>query len=285
MSFEATFLFLIVVGGVWVFWIEPNWYLIRRKSFRIKKAIGKPLTILHLSDLHFTKDRFLLGRFFDRLARLDLDFVFVTGDLIDQETGIVPCVANLKKLKPKKGTYVVLGNHDYRQYPHFDPFIWVLTGRSFSRPRLEVEELKMGLRGAGFFLLENENRVVPLHEGKEAIVIGLDDPVTGRADLKKAFRGIENGVLHLALTHTPKVFPALTQHGVDVAFAGHTHGGQIRVPGYGPLPWVRWREPVVDSTHQFGFLGLISRGMGAHPFARLRLFCRPEACLIRIEGS
>lgn len=225
-----------------------------------------------------------MDRFFDRLAELDVDFVFVTGDLIDGPGGIEPCVRNLKKLRPRKGIWAVLGNHDYRIYPPFEQLIRLLIHRDLTKPRLETEKLKQALQEAGVRLLANENEYVDLETGQRAVLIGIDDPVTGRANLNRAFQGVENGVLRLALTHAPLAFPYLGRRGIDVGFAGHTHGGQIRLPITGALPIASRISSIIDSTDRYGFIGVVSRGMGAQPIGRLRFLCRPEALLIRIEG-
>lgn len=275
---------LITTVYLWTQWIEPNWFRLHRETIRVNKSIKKPLTILHISDLHFTKERPLLRRFFDRLAKIDSDFVFVTGDLIDSREGIGPCVEHLKKLKSRRGIYAVLGNHDYRIYPAHKQWIRMLTGKDCSMERPETNELKKALQEAGVKLLVNQNMPVPINESQEAVIIGIDDPVTGRADFSQAFRGIENGTLHIALVHAPASFPSLRRFGIDAAFAGHTHGGQIRFPGIGPIPLARRLSAIIDSTDCYGFAGIVSRGLGAQDLTRLRLFCRPEAILVRIEG-
>lgn len=286
-TMESTLVFLILcLSGllVWTHWVEPNWFRLRREIVRLRKSLRQPLTILHLSDFHFTKQRFFVERFFNRLACLETDFVFLTGDLIDSPEGIDVCIANLRKLRARKGIYAVLGNHDYRTYPFRDQVVRLLTARICGTERPETDRLKRSLREIGVRLLVNEHVLIPLEEGKEITLIGIDDPITGRADLNRAFQGITNGILHVALTHSPILFPALERRGVDVAFAGHTHGGQIRLPGIGPLPYAYRLEPIIDSTRRYGFTGFVTRGMGANPLTRLRFFCRPEAVLVRIEG-
>lgn len=279
-------IFLILAAGVivWVQWVEPNWFQLRKKTLRLKKPLPAPLTVLHLSDFHFTRPRLFLDRFFDRLARLEVDFVFVTGDFIDGPKGITPCVRNLKKLRPRQGIYGVFGNHDYEVYPFPGMVKRLFTARSYGWKRPEFEDLKRALREAGVRLLVNENVLAPVGGG-EVSLVGVDDPFTGHADFDQAFQGVNHAVLRIALIHTPAAFPAFRQRGIDIAFAGHTHGGQVRMPGVGPLPFLSHLEPIIDSTNQYGFVGLVSRGLAATPRIRFRLFCRPEAVLVRIEGQ
>ncbi len=273
---------LAALGVIWVHWVEPNWFHLRHETVRIRKSLTGPLTILHLSDLHLTKPRFFMSRFFDRLSRLHVDFVFVTGDLIDGPGGILPCIASLKKLKPRHGIYAVLGNHDYQCYPLSKQLHRIITRKHYGRERSETNHLKKALREAGIHLMENQNTLVAV-KGQEICLIGVDDPVTGHSNLRQAFRGVKNEKLQITLVHSPRTFPALKKRGIDIAFSGHTHGGQLRLPKLGPLPGVKRLERIIDSTHRYGFAGLVSRGMGANPSIRVRLFCRPEAVLVRVE--
>lgn len=281
--------FLIFAGALWLwaFWIEPNWFHLRRETLQVGEPLAQPFTVLHLSDLHFIRKRFFLSRFFDRLARLAPDLIFITGDLIDNTSGIAPCITSLKKLRAKKGIYAVLGNHDYRAYPPLHQWLEFLGKGCHcfrERPEGDVTKLKEALARAGIHVLLNQNILVKLSGGDSISLIGLDDPVSKRADLPKAFEGLQNGAVRLTLTHSPITFPALAHYGVDAAFAGHTHGGQIRLPGIGALPTARRLVAhIVDSTNEYGFYGIVCRGMGAQELVHPRLFCRPEAVFVTIK--
>ncbi len=275
---------------VWVQWIEPHWLRFRKVTVHVKKPLPRPLRILHLSDLHTTKHHFHLDAFFNRLGAMDLnlDFVFVTGDLIDAESGIAPCVANLKKIQSRLGTYVVLGNHDYRNYHSLRVWrhLFTKTDSYTFRAESQRNRLKEQLSKASAKVLFNESLRIALGNGKEMTLVGLDDPVSRRANIPRAFSDVRSANLSIALTHSPVTFPTLAEHKIDLAFAGHTHGGQIRVPGMGPLARLLSHvSPIIDSTAEFGFHGVVSRGMGAKAGVRMRLFCRPEAVLVQVEGA
>ena len=81
IQFSFWILAFLASGGlvyVWSFWVEPNWFHLKQVKIRVHKPLREPLRILHLSDLHLTKPRFFLERFFNRLSRLEFDFVFLT---------------------------------------------------------------------------------------------------------------------------------------------------------------------------------------------------------------
>ena len=159
----------LILLFVWVQWVEPHWLRFRKVTVRLKKPLARPLRILHLSDLHTTKHHFHLDSFFDRLVKLelDLDLVLVTGDLIDAESGIAPCVANLKKIQSRLGTYVVLGNHDYRNYHSLRVWRHLFTKKDSYTFRAESQRnrLKEQLSKAGAKVLFNESLRIALGHG------------------------------------------------------------------------------------------------------------------------
>ena len=185
--------------------------------------------------------------------RFDPDLVLLGGDFVTFEKHI-PLMAHvlLSDLRAKDGVYAVLGNHDY----------WA----NGAKVRAVMEE-----RGVQFLI----NRNVRLRrDGAELPLFGVDEIYRGEPDVDAAFRGIEGPCI--GVTHHPDLVEMLDGRRVDLLVAGHTHGGQIRLPFFGSI--------VVPSRHEgryaAGFhragrlLMYVSRGIGAIP--PLRILCRPE---------
>src|SRR3990167_6014376 len=118
-------IFAWIAGGLalilfWAFFVEPNWPRLRRIKITGQKKLHKPITILHLSDIHFTKNEGSKRAFFQRLSMLNPDLIFLTGDIIDNNDGIDTAARVISGLRARYGTFLVLGNHDYYDYHVFD---------------------------------------------------------------------------------------------------------------------------------------------------------------------
>ena len=112
----------LVVALLWAFFVEPNWPRLRRITVRGQRKLKTPITILHLSDIHFVKDLGCKRFFFQKLSVLNPDLIFLTGDIIDHDEGIATAVQTLSGLRARYGTFLVLGNHDYYDYRTIDNF-------------------------------------------------------------------------------------------------------------------------------------------------------------------
>ncbi len=231
-------------------------------------------TILQLSDLHMmhTGRR---ERIIRRLVRdLRPDIVALTGDLTQDEAAARELAGIVRAAGAREGMFAISGNADVRY-----PLVW--------------EGVKRVLRDEGIAVLENGHRV--LRRGGSAIVVaGVDDPHTGLDDLRAALYGAPQDVFTLLLAHSPSIIAAAVEAGCDLVLSGHTHGGQIVLPGYGPLltrsGYGKRLSSGLFSGERLGrIIGTdpgrtrlyISRGIGSS-FLPLRLLCRPEVTLFRL---
>jgi hypothetical protein len=160
-----------------------------------------------------------VGRIAARLLAARPDLVLLPGDFVSTHTPFVRRVAveavarALAPLAAAAPTFAVLGNHD-----------WYYGG----------ERVAGALEAEGIPVLRNAAARVAAGGG-DLWVAGLDDAWTGRADLAKALVGIDGAAPAILLSHVPDPFRDLPPGAALLTVAGHTHGGQVRVPGYGPL--------------------------------------------------
>ena len=271
---------------VWAAWIEPRWFHLNHHSVLISKKLVRPLRILHLSDIHFSGHHAPLFRFIDRLAREDVDFVFISGDIVDSNPGIAHCIRHLKKLKPRHGVFAVLGNHDYYDYRIRDVINGNLTlGRHLPKKRINTERLVRELESIGIQVLRNESYAISL-EGTRILIHGLDDPTTGKADFGAIKNKMDRTAINILLTHSVDAFFHLDEGRIDLSFSGHSHGGQIRFPWIGPVvTHTRLGRQYADGIKLFkGAVCSISRGIYAGRAFRLRFLCPPEAIVLEVAS-
>ncbi len=265
--------------------VEPQRYRIRHHALWIKGSIPTPLRILQISDFHFYRGQLGRKRFLARLAQIEADLIFITGDLIDNNSGIDLCLEALKPLKAKHGIYCVLGNHDY---------VHVCFRHLFHRTGTPVEHLGYtyndteglvsGLMDMGIHVLRNERRKVCV-EGGEITIVGIDDPYLKRDDIPAAFKDFDQQNPCFVLIHAPDRYQQLMEVGADMVFSGHTHGGQVCIPFWGPLI-TRSRAPRQYSyglTRVNGTIFHTTRGIGSSRLTRPRFFCPPEVNLFEIS--
>lgn len=218
------------------------------------------LTLLHLSDLHLigTPDRPFYDWVLQRCGQTRVDFLLITGDVIDSPHHYDWIKGLLGKLKWRYGAFAVLGNHD----------------GMFDAPLVRRELTELGIAVVGNGWQTHDLR------GRELVVIGNEVPWFRPAPDLQACPA---GDFRLGLAHTPDVFPWACHQAIDLLVAGHTHGGQIRVPGFGAIlvpsryskrydQGLFWRPPTL--MH-------VSRGLaGTKP---LRWFCRPEVTWLTLR--
>ncbi len=270
---------------VWAFWIEPRLIQLSRHEIFLRKALPHPVRILHLSDTHFAGPHKTISRFFDRLSEEPVDFVVVTGDIMDCEEGLPFCLENLKKLKTREGIFAVFGNHDYFDFQFADVFLHNFPGQGRPLITQRVDFFEQSLKDAGIRVLRNETETVMI-ENIPLLIHGLDDPTTGHADLLKAMQNFDPEKINILLTHTIDAFLDLGENQIDLSFSGHSHGGQIRLPIVGPIvTHTSLGRPYAAGIFDLkGAVCTVSRGLNASRFLRARLLCRPEAILLTVKG-
>ncbi|MEE2778299.1 MAG: metallophosphoesterase [Acidobacteriota bacterium] len=220
------------------------------------------LEILLLTDLHagpFVSPRALSTACARLCAQLP-DLIMIGGDIVTSDLQELESHRDvIAALEAPMGVFGVLGNHDH------------YTGCG-DRVSLLMEEL-------GVTMLQN--RSVELERGGSRLwLAGVDDMNSGSPDLERALAGVRRP--SILLSHNPDFFFAAARAGVDLVLSGHTHGGQIRIPGRGVL--VRQsRYHLDEGAYRVGSAQLVvSRGLGVSGVP-LRLGCPPEGVRIRLH--
>jgi len=181
---------------------------IARHTVELSAALPMPapLLIAFASDFHAGPQTHpdLFTNLVDELIGLRPDVVLLGGDYVSSRARFIDVLAmELRRLRPPLGIYAVLGNHDW----------WT-----------DDQHIVAALQNAGVNVLINRNCQLPEPFGAVSIC-GIDDPWTGNADAVSTFAGARP--VRIFLTHSPDGLLLLKQERFDVAFAGHTHGGQI----------------------------------------------------------
>lgn len=276
--------------------VEAHAFALRRVSVGVLPAGMGELKVLHLSDLHMTAAQKDKVEWVRSLARLEPDLVVVTGDNLGAADAVPAVERALGAFSGTPGVFV-FGSNDYFAPKPINPFQYFggpsrLHGE---RQELPVEELRATLAGFGWVDLNNARARVTVG-GRPVSFVGLDDPHIGRDKVPAADSESlgANDDLRIGVVHAPyaRALEALAADGAAIVFAGHTHGGQVCVPGYGALVTncdlarrqakglSRWRGS--DRLHTWLH---VSAGLGTSPFVPLRFACRPEATLVTLSGA
>jgi len=267
LKFEQIAVVLLVLGVVFATYVyyELNAVFIRTYTVLIRglpKAL-EDFTILHISDLHAKE----FGREQSRLVKIikehQFDMIALTGDLIDHKKPDARPAVNLMRELKDKPAFFVTGNHER----------WVKTN------------LVEALVAEGVVHLQNQ--AVKLEQGKEDIwVVGVEAPHAA-GHVGKALLPIDDPAPKILLAHSPNIFNSAARHDIDLVLVGHTHGGQVRIPGlralYAPGQGL-W--PKYD--HGLFSLGkttmVVSAGLGESSFS-IRVAMRPEIVLVKLVSA
>jgi uncharacterized protein len=267
--------------------VERRWFRLRRERVPLLPPGQEPLSLLHLSDLHMVTGDRAKRDFLARLAALPADLVVLTGDLLGEPSSLGPVLDTLAALRPRLGAVAVLGSNDYWAPRPKNYLAYFRRGR---RLRVGVErnpheELVDGLRELGWLVLSNARGRLG-----EVELAGMDDPHIRREDLSVPVPAANGSWgLRIGVVHSPyrRALDAFERNGYQLVLAGHTHGGQVRLPGIGAL--VDNCDLPLDQARGLSRWGSswlhVSAGLGTSKFAPFRFACRPEASLLTLVAA
>ena len=266
--------------------VERDWYRLRRERVEALDPGQAPLTVLHLSDLHMTASDARRAAFLERLAAEPVDLVVLTGDMLGEPAGLGPVLEALGCFQPRLGAVAVLGSNDYWAPRFRNPLTYFMgpsSRRGRSSPRNPWRELVEGLEARGWTVLSNRRGQLG-----DVELAGLDDPHIRRDDPATAVpaNGDARPRLRLGVVHSPyrRALDAFERNGYGLLLAGHTHGGQVCLPGVGALVTnCDLPRDRVRGLSRWGSSWLhVSAGLGTSKYAPFRFACRPEASLLTV---
>ncbi|MBQ2337374.1 MAG: metallophosphoesterase [Victivallales bacterium] len=250
---------------------------LKKEDFRI--PFKKPLRVLHISDTHLYN-----GAAVKRLHKaLELalphspDIAVLTGDFgitpKNDEQDYLLALSYFQLLSQAMPTFACLGNHDYRinpkQYPPPGPAV-----------------LKF-LADANITLLQNESKSLIIN-GQRIVIVGMEDYWKGRPNAQGCLPLIDEpreDVHYLLLDHNPDHLLKLQDYDWDVAFSGHAHGGQIKIP------FIEWRPHTNLENNHLARPGIheifpkryLCESVGLGNLYELRIFCKPDITILDIK--
>ena len=267
--------------------IERRRWTLREATLPVLADGARPLRVLHVSDLHITPAQHGKQRWVAALAELEPDLVVDTGDNIAHTRAVPIAVSALGPLLDRPGLFV-FGSNDYFGPTPKNPARYLMkNNRRVSGEPLPWRDLRAAFVERGW-LDATHARVSLEVAGLRIAAAGVDDPHLG-LDRYDRIAGRPSGSpdLRLGLSHSPepRVLDRFAQDGYDLVLAGHTHGGQLRVPGVGALVTncgldrSRARGASRWGIHTWLH---VSAGLGTSPFAPVRFACPPEASLLTL---
>jgi uncharacterized protein len=273
---------------------ERTRWTLRRFEVPVLAPGSRPLTVLHLSDLHMTAGQTAKQAWVAGLAGLEPDLVLDTGDNLAGFDAVTPTLRALDPLLDRPGAFV-WGSNDFFAPRPKNPLKYFRTHhKRVLGEKLPWRDLRDGMTRRGWVELTNARGALEV-DGRRIALGGVNDShirldrydeIAGPADPSADLR------IGLAHSPEPRVLDRFAADGYDLVLCGHTHGGQLRVPFYGALVtncgidrdrvrWLhRWADPAPGRPN--GTWLHVSAGLGTSPYAPVRFACPPEATLLTL---
>lgn len=261
LRFYAVFALLACLAAAYATFVEPYWIEVTHHTIRVPASRGltAPIKIAHLTDLHTSG----LGRRERKLLAIleaeKPDVIVITGDTFANYGTFQETVSLLTMLRAPLGVYLVKGNWE----------AWMPRDVASQQYRL-----------TGVELLWNQGAA----PRPDVWLAGVDDPYGGDPRMDRALAKAPSNALRIGLFHRPAYFDEVASD-LHLAFAGHTHGGQVRIP-YLPALWVPGGSgPYVEGWYEkSGARMYVSRGVGMSVLP-IRIACRPEVAMITVVND
>jgi predicted MPP superfamily phosphohydrolase len=285
--------------------VERRLFTLRTASLRVLPEGSAPIRVLHLSDLHLAPWQRAKQAWVRGLADLAPDLVINTGDNMGHPDALPTLRYALRPFAGIPGVFV-MGSNDYFGPTPKNPFAYFRSPSTYPNraATLDIEaERRAFTEDLGWTDLDNRAARIPV--GDAALeFFGVDDPHREFDDLDAMRESLasvraasdrataRNAIASIGVAHAPyrRVLDALTAAGADLLVAGHTHGGQVRIPGYGALvtncDLPRDQVSGVSAWRSAGRSAIlaVSAGLGTSIYAPVRFACRPEASLYTLVG-
>lgn len=247
---------------------------VQQRALKLLPQSFDGLSVVFFSDIHFNNfmDSERLTPFIDTINSLNPDLILFGGDLFDHPSVDYPNEHTIEQLtqllftlNAPYGKYAVLGNHDHE---------------STTTKNLTISLL----HDAGFTTLINESIQLYHPSGDFINLVGIDSQLLGNPDIEKAYSNIETTTSTITLSHTPDIIAQLDHNLTQWQLSGHSHGGQISLPFYGPVYKVPYAEKFPTSQADVrGIILDVSNGVGTTRLD-MRLFANPQIHYFTLKG-
>jgi predicted MPP superfamily phosphohydrolase len=257
--------------------LEPNRPRIVRRDISLRRWPARldGFTIVVLSDFHYDP-YFSIHPLHASIAMVnDLrpDLIVLTGDFVTASflihddgkaaSAAEPCARLLRQMDSKHGLWAVMGNHDHATDP---------------------ERVTRALQDQGIHCLANQSAAIE-RDGGRFWLAGVNDVLRGTADLQKTLHAVPSDEATVLLVHEPDYADVVARLPVDLQLSGHSHGGQVRLPGLGPLYLPELARKYVWGLYRVGNLVLYTNpGLGTLALP-VRWNCPPEITLLTLRRS
>ena len=273
-------------------WLAGNAGPFVLHEIAVQSDFAKGLKILHVSDLHMAPGQNNKQDFLAELATLRPDLVVNTGDNLGHKMAINPALKALEPLLDLPGVFVN-GSNDYRAPKPRNPLRYFAgPSKTQKSVNLDTGRFVRELEGAGWLNLNNQAGTLSVKNHKLGF-LGLDDPHENLDQLETLpdqARSNAQTDITIGVAHAPyrRVIDAFLEQNASLIFAGHTHGGQICLPGQRALVTncdlpTRYASGLSAwEAHGNKALLHVSNGLGCSIYQPVRLFCPPSATLISL---